>query len=416
VPGDGGQDADHGDVAVVAPAAGTLAAPDEFADFLSEISATVAQQVDAWRSRVNAAVLRWQGEGYRTAMLEGLLQQDMVNDPERALREFEEEVERLQALQAEAAALSPELAGLAVFRDPGDVAAAAEVVRQAREDGHPVPAPSPLWRLDTLLETPGNRVVLEAVRAAIASPGDRYNPLVLVGGAAVGKTHLLHAMGNALAADGQAVACLSAPEFTSELIAAIDRDSVALWRARYRRATAFLLDDVHLIGATDRTQDELFVLFNALIDAGHQLVFTSALPLAELQGVEPRLRSRLEGGLVVELPPADAAVRACVLARELQLKLGAGDPERVEYLAARPADSLRSAQALLQRVVDEAALQGRTPDVAFARELLEPTPAAPKRETRSSGVLGAGAGAARSREKMVWEWPEVGDRLIEEWR
>ena len=399
-----------------APAEVLSRAPDEFADFLSEIAATVAQQVDTWRARVNAAVLRWQGEGYRTATLEALLQQDMVNDPERALREFEEEVERLQALQAEASALSPDLPGLAVFRDPGDVAAAVEVVRQAREDGHPLPAPSPLWQLDTLLETPGNRVVLEAARAVIASPGDRYNPLVLIGGAAVGKTHLLHAIGNALVREGQTVACLSAPEFTGELIAAIDRDAVARWRARYRRATTFLLDDVHLIAATDRTQDELFVLFNALIDAGHQLVFASAVPPAELRGVEPRLRSRLEGGLVVELPPADPAVRACVLARDLEAKLAITDPELVGYIAARPADSLRAAQALLQRVIDESALRGRTPDATLAREVLDPTPVAPKREARSSGVLGAGPAAARSREKMVWEWPEVGDRLLEEWR
>jgi len=406
--------------AAAAEAAVAPGAASEFDDFLSEIAATVAQQVDAWRTRVSAAVLRWQGEGFRTAQLEALLEQEMVNDPERALREFEEDVQRLQRLQAEAAALAPDLAGSAAFRDPANLAAAEEALRQTREEGPPPPPPSPLWRLDGFVETPANRVVLEAVRAVAASPGDKYNPLVLVGGAAVGKTHLLHAIGNALAEERTPVACLSAPEFTGELILAIDRDAVAAWRARYRRATAFLLDDVHLIAAKDRTQDELFVLFNALMDEGHQLVFTSAAPLAELAGVEPRLRSRLEGGLVVELPPPDAAVRERVLARDLEAKLGASDAELAGYVAGRPADSIRAAQALLQRVLEAAAAQGAPPTVALARELLEEPVAAPppprRSSGRASGIIPAGASATRSREKMVWEWPDVAERVLEEWR
>jgi chromosomal replication initiator protein DnaA len=406
---------------VKAPApAPAPAEPSEFEDFLSEIAATVAQQVDAWRGKVTAAVLRWQGEGFRTAQLEALLAQEMVNDPERSLREFEEDVVRLQHMQAEAAALAPELAGSAAFRDPANLDAAQEALRQAREEGAPPPSPSPLWRLDTVVETAANRVVLEAVRAVAAEPASKYNPLVLIGGPAVGKTHLLHAIGNALAERGGPVACLSAPEFTGELIEAIDRDAIAGWRARYRRATAFLLDDVHLIAAKDRTQDELFVLFNALIDAGRQLVFTSAAPLDELTGVEPRLRSRLEGGLVVELSPPDAAVRERVLLRDLESKLGEADPELAAYVASRPADSIRAAQALLQRVLEAASDKGVTASAAFARAVIEgpvPAPTAPKRPSgRSSGLVPAAASATRSREKMVWEWPEVSERVIEEWR
>lgn len=405
-----------------APAATPLPsdAPSEFDDFLSEIAATVAQQVDSWRGKVTAAVLRWQGEGFRTAQLEALLVQEMVNDPERALREFEEDAQRLQFMQAEAAALAPELAGSAAFRDPSNLAAAEEALRQAREEGAPPPAPSPLWRLDTVVETAANHVVLEAVRAVAKEPGSRYNPLVLVGGAAVGKTHLLHALGNALAERGGPVACLSAPEFTGELIQAIDRDAIAAWRARYRRASAFLLDDVHLIAAKDRTQDELFVLFNALMDAGRQLIFTVAAPLDELMGVEPRLRSRLEGGLVVELTAPDATVRERVLMRDLETKLGAADAELAAYVASRPADSIRAAQALLDRVLTAASAKGVPPTAALAREVIEGVATPPvtgKRPAgRSSGLVAPGAPATRSREKMVWEWLEVGERVIEEWR
>jgi chromosomal replication initiation ATPase DnaA len=369
---------------------------------------------------VGAAILRWDGEGYRTARLEALLEQEMVADPDEALREFEADVMRLQAMETEAANLAPDLAGTSVFRDPGDLPAAEAVLQQARDGAHPPPAPSPLWRLEELLETPGNRMALQAARAVTSEPGVRYNPLVVVGAAAVGKTHLLHGIGNALAAKGILVACLSASEFTDELIEAIDRNAVGTWRAHYHRAGALLLDDVHLVASKERTQEELFVLFNLLVERGRQMVFASGVPLAQLVGVEDRLRTRLEGGLVVELPAPEPEVRARVLRREIEAKLGAADPDLATYLASRPADSIRAAQALLTQVLQAAAATEAAPTAAFARSLLEPAPAPaatrPAPARRSSGVVAPSAGGVRSREKMVWAWPDIADRVLEEWR
>jgi chromosomal replication initiator protein DnaA len=400
-------------------AEGASAGPDEFSDFLSEVSATVAQQVDAWRTKVAAAILRWEGEGFRTARLEALLQQEMTTDPEQALRQFEADICRLQLLHAEARDLAPDLAGSSAFRDPDDLAGAEAVTQQARAGAHPPPAPSPLWQLEELVEAPGNRVALQASRVVVAEPGARYNPLVITGASGVGKTHLLHALGNSLLAGNLSpVACLSAHEFTSELIEAIDRDAVGAWRARYRRAQAFLLDDFHLVADKDRTQDELFVLFNDMTGSGRQMIFTSAVPLAELSGVEARLRTRLEGGLVVELPPPERELRQAVVERLLVSTLGSVDSELAAYLGSRSADSVRAVHGLLQRVLNAAEAQGVVPTMALAREVLEvPVPQAQRRpsSSRSSGVVAPSSGA-RSREKIVWDWPEVGDRILEEWR
>jgi chromosomal replication initiator protein DnaA len=403
----------------VEAAAPQQAAPDEFSDFLSDITATVAQQVDSWRSKVAAAILRWEGEGYSTTRIEALLQQEMTVDPEAVLRRFEADVSRLQALHAEAAELAPDLAGSTAFRDPDDIAGAEALTDRARQGAHPPPSPSPLWKLDDLVEAAGNRMALQAGRAVVAEPATRYNPLVIVGASGVGKTHLLHALGNALAAAGKSpVACLSAHELTSELIDAIDRNAVAVWRARYRAGAAFLLDDVHLLANKDRTQDELFVLFNFLIESGRQMIFTSTVPLSELTGVEARLRTRLEGGLVVDLPAPDREIKQQVLERLVQAKVGAPDPELVDYLGSRPTDSVRAVHGLFQRVLNAAESKGGTPTVALAREVLEsPAPKPPRRPvaTRSSGVV-APASGAKSREKVVWDWPDVGDRIVEEWR
>jgi chromosomal replication initiator protein len=392
---------------------------DEFSDFLSEVSATVAQQVDSWRAKVGAAILRWEGEGFSTGRLEALLQQEMTTDPEEVLQQFERDVRRLQTLRAEAQELAPSLAGSSAFRDPDDIAGAEAVTLRARQGAHPPPAPLPIWRLDDLFEGDGNRIALRAARAIVAEPASRYNPLVIVGASGVGKTHLLHALGNALAERApRPVACLSSHEFTGELIEAIDRDAVGPWRARYRGAAAFLLDDVHLVAEKDRTQDELFVLFNFLVESGRQMVFTSAVPLPELTAVEARLRTRLEGGLVVDLPPPEREIRQQVVERLLQAKIGNADAELASYLSSRPADSVRAVQGLLQRVLNAAEVKDILPSAALAREVLEGAPVKPPRRSvaiRVSGIVAPVVGA-RSREKLVWDWPDVSDRIVEEWR
>ena len=403
--------------------------PDEFSDFLSEISATVAQQVDAWRGQIGAAIMRWEGEGYRTAQLQKLLEQDALGDPARTLQEFERDVQRLRDMETQTAELAADLVGSPAFRDPGDLAAAEALLARAREGAVPPAAPSPLWRLADWIEGPSARVALEAARTIVQEPGARYNPLVIVGGGGLGKTHLLHGLGNALVERGCApVACLSAPEYSGELIAAIDRDAVGIWRSRYRRVAAFLLDDVHLIADTDRTQDELFLLYNVLLESGRQMIFTSAVPLAELGGLEPRLRTRLEAGLVVELPVPDGQVRDQVARKELAATGAEPDAALVEFLAARPAESVRVLVAQLHRVLNAAEARHVAPSAALAREVLdgivpgppaeEPVAVQPRRSGahRTSGIVAPTAGGARSREKMVWEWPDLTDRLIEDWR
>jgi len=172
------------------------------------------------------------------------------------------------------------------------------------------------------------------------------------------------------------------------------------------------------VAEKDRTQDELFVLFNFLIESGRQMIFSSGVPLSELTGVEPRLRTRLEGGLVVDLPAPDREMRQQVLQRALKVKSGTPDTDLVDYLGSRPADSVRALQGLLQRVLNAAESKGVAPTAALAREVLEaPAPKPPRRSTgvRTSGIV-APASGARSREKIVWDWPDVGDRIVEEWR
>jgi chromosomal replication initiator protein len=339
---------------------------------------------------------------------------------DEAIGAYIHDVERLKVLEAEVGALDPQAAGGKVFRDPERIAEAEAAAAKVRDGAAPPPAPSGAFPLDSYAAGASNDVALSAARAVIAAPGKKYNPLVLVGRSGLGKTHLLNAIGlELMKKKGAIVACLSTQAFVDELIAAIDGNRVDWWRARYRRATALLLDDIQLLAGKDRTQEELFNLFNQLMDGDRQLIFTAPAHPNTLQGLEERIVSRLEGGLVAEIGDPDRDLRRTALERILTQQKLRAEPALLDYLADRPADSVRSLTGLVQRVADAAAAQDQPVSAGLAREILEGQPPAGARRTtglRTSGLVVSSAGGVRSREKMVWDWPSASDRLIEDLR
>jgi len=403
--------------AAAAPAA---ASSDEFSQFLTDVTVTVGKAVEAWRARVTEAVLRWEGEGYRAGRLEKLLEQETPAAVDDAIAAYVQDVERLKALEAEVSVLDPQAAGAKVFRDPDHMDAAEAAAAKVRDGAAPPPAPSAAFPFETYVAGPSNEVALNAARDCLAKPGKKYNPLVIVGRSGLGKTHLLNAIGLELAKKKNAVvACLSTQQFVDELIAAIDGNRVDWWRARYRRATALLLDDIHLLAGKERTQEELFNLFNQLVDADRQLVFTAPAHPNTLEGLEERIVSRLEGGLVAEIVEPDKELRRSVLERLLTQQRLPMEPALLDYLADRPIDSVRSLTGVVQRVVEAAAAQDAPVTAGLARDVLEGAPPPGARRTaglRTSGIVVSSAGGVRSREKMVWDWPAASDRVIEDLR
>ncbi|GIW51319.1 MAG: hypothetical protein KatS3mg081_0674 [Gemmatimonadales bacterium] len=390
---------------------------DEFSQFVSHISAAVSQTVEAWRKRLGEAILRWEAEGYKTARLEALLAEEAPLGADQAIERFERDVARLKEIESEVTALDRSAAGNAVFRDPDRLEEAEELLKKIREGLVPLPQPAPLWTFAEYLAGECNKVALGAARAVCEAPGERYNPLVLVGPAGVGKTHLMHAIGNALLTlPGCEIGCLSAQEFVDDLVEATEQNRVEAWRMRFRRVRALLMDDVHLLAGKDRSQEELFHLFNLLAGSGAQLVFTINRPPAEVPGLDDRLVSRLEGGLVASLGAPDRELKAALARRHLKGPGSKIDDDLVDYLASRPADSVRAVLGMIQRVNSAAEARGVEPTAALAREVLEGE-IARMRATRpvpASGILASPTSAVRSREKFVWYWPDVAGRAIEE--
>ncbi len=414
-------------VAPVPPA--ELAAPlraaagDEFGEFLFEVSASLTEQVDRWRRAIGEAVLHWGGEGLRTRRLEALLSDEALADPEPVLAAFEADAREILMLAAKAAQLAPDLVGAEVFRDPDQVTAARALVANAGSRTAPLTAPLAHYRWEDFAEGPSMRLPMMAARDIIAEPGQRYSPLVVVGASGTGKTHYLHALGNALIAAGVAhVACLGGHAFVAEVRALQDAESLAAWRHHYRWVGALLLDDLHLLGGDRTAQDELILLIGELTEGRRQMVLTSTQPLQRLEGLDSRLLVRLEGGLSVELPSPDREVRLAVIKRMLADTTARDDAALADYLAARPADSVRAVQGVVQRVLGEAAAQRVAPSPALAREVLEVLELGLSRTARreaarsASGVVSPGMGLVRSPEKIVSRWPNVADRLVAELR
>ena len=400
-----------------APEPEIASAADEFFSFVTGIATTVAAQIEPWKVRVGEAVAYWAGEGYRTAALERLMAEPVAPpNYEALLRGYGHAVEQLRQLEAKVTSVDPSLGADEVFRDPERLGDAAKFVERALTGAVPPQGPEPAFERRTFQESPSNQMAVRAADAVVSEPGQRYNPLFIVGPSGTGKTHLLNAIGNELARRGKGtarVACVGAQLFIDELIASLQEGQIERFRARYRAADALLIDDVQFVAGKERTQEELFHVFNHFHSAGKQLVLVSDVPPKALEGLEDRLRSRFEGGLVAELEQPDRALREKLFARYLA-DAGEVDPALLQYLAERPVTSVRELIGVVHRLQAAAESRGEPLTLAAARQELEPSgtavSVAPPTVRQAADVF------FLDDEKIVWEWPDVVGRLVEDLR
>ena len=398
------------------PAFGRPAAAsgDEFAGFVSDIAVAVAAHVEGWRVRLGERVAHWNNAGYHTSMLERALSVGGEVDVAALDAAFATGVRRLEQLEAQAVLLDPRLAGLDVFRDPERLAEAEARVEQAIAAHDPPPAPWPAYTIETLIAGKSNQLALRAASAVAEAPGARYNPLFVHGGSGVGKTHIVHAVGNALRRTTKLpgpVACVSGSQFVDELIAALQSGTVDRWRARYRAAGALIVDDVHALAGKERSQDELFHLFNAMHSAGRQVVLASDRPPSEIGELEARLRSRFDGGLVVAIQPPDRTLREALYSRTLVDKAPGAEPGVAALLAELPVSGAAEVESVVDRVVHSARASGGRVTLSLVRRELNAGGAA-----TPASVPAIADKSFLDAEKIVMEWPDLDGRVIEELR
>ncbi len=226
--------------------------------------------------------------------------------------------------------------------------------------------------LDTFVVGNNNTFAHAAALAVAQQPGKSYNPLFLYGGVGLGKTHLLHAIGQHVAKHrkGARVTYVSTEKFTNEFIDAIQNNQLVRFRRRYRQSDVFLMDDIQFLAGKERIQEEFFHTFNTLHEAHKQIVLTCDRPASEIQNLEQRLVSRFEWGLVTDLQPPDVETRLAIL-RKKERSMGVTLPDDVmNFMAERIRTNIRRLEGALVRVTSYAALTGTKLSIEVIEGLL----------------------------------------------
>ncbi|MDH7500373.1 MAG: chromosomal replication initiator protein DnaA, partial [candidate division NC10 bacterium] len=232
---------------------------------------------------------------------------------------------------------------------------------------------NPKYTFESFVVGSCNQFARAASLRVAEEPSKAYNPLFIYGGFGLGKTHLLHAIGNR-ALEGNPslrVSYLSSEKFMNELINSIRYDSAAEFRNRYRSVDLLLVDDIQFIAGKERTQEEFFHTFNALHDAHKQIVISSDSLPKEIPTLEERLRSRFEWGLIADIQPPDLETKTAILRKKAEGE-GIVLPDEVSlFIANRVKSSIRELEGCLVRIVAFSSLTGRKIDLELTQEILK---------------------------------------------
>jgi len=229
------------------------------------------------------------------------------------------------------------------------------------------------YQFSTFVVGNSNQLAYAASMSIAENPSGSFNPLFIYGGAGLGKTHLIQAIGQKLrdSRPNMKVAYTSADTFVNEFITSIRYDRMQQFRDKYHSVDALLLDDIQFIAGKERTQDEFFHTFNALYESQRQIVFTSDRPPREIPTLEERLRSRFEWGLTADIQPPDLETKVAILRKKAEEKKVDLPQDVAYFVAERVRSNIRELEGHLNRVVAYASLAGSPLNIDLAKEALK---------------------------------------------
>ncbi|MFK8047255.1 MAG: chromosomal replication initiator protein DnaA [Halioglobus sp.] len=304
----------------------------------------------------------------------------------------DEAIEEQPARQLASASISPVVSGRVVSGESADIQTlrrTALPTSVSPEDTHLVAKPSREIELagslnhkdnlvenyvfDNFVEGKSNQLALAAARQVAENPGESYNPLFLYGGVGLGKTHLMHAVGNALKDHNPRakVVYLHSERFVADMVKALQLNAITDFKRYYRSVDALLIDDIQFFARKDRSQEEFFHTFNALLEGGQQMILTCDRYPKEISGLEERLKSRFGWGLTVAVEPPELETRVAILmtkAGQANIEL---PPESAFFIAQKIRSNVRELEGALKRVIANAHFTSRPIDIDLIKDSLK---------------------------------------------
>ncbi len=229
------------------------------------------------------------------------------------------------------------------------------------------------YTFDNFVEGKSNQLALAASRQVAENPGDSYNPLFLYGGVGLGKTHLMQAVGNALKArdPGAKVVYLHSERFVADMVKALQLNAISDFKRYYRSVDALLIDDIQFFAKKERSQEEFFHTFNALLEGGQQMILTCDRYPKEIDGLEERLKSRFGWGLTVAVEPPELETRVAILMKKAAQANIDLPHDAAFFIAQRIRSNVRELEGALKRVIASAHFTARPIDVALVKDSLK---------------------------------------------
>lgn len=252
--------------------------------------------------------------------------------------------------------------------------AARERVGVPEPDPSPIEKPvlNPKYTFDNFVVGNSNRLAQAGAMSVARAPGKSYNPLFIYGGAGLGKTHLMHAIGHYILREHPdlRIAYLSGETFAQQYVAALREHRIDSFRQKYRNVDVWLVDDIQFIAGKEHTKEEFFHTFNALYQLGRQVVFASDRAPRELHAMDDRLRSRFEAGLIADIAPPELETRVAILQKRAQIE-GIQAPDQVIYHIAYALEgNVRTLEGVLISVAARASVHGKPITLQLANEVL----------------------------------------------